>query len=222
MKYLTICILCLMAMLSTQSIVYAQNTETKSSFSPKLIAKYSLFSLMEPETTIQLGVEYIFKPKIAFQQQFGYIFNNPLGHNIGGIRSRSEMRFYYTKDKRIQGYVAPEVLYKFVQQNGIREFWREEGAYRQTIDFEANRNVIGFMPKVGLTNDIFNSTFALDFAFGIGVKAIYYKSNVPGDAIERNDISFTGNTFFNNRLRNSGHEVLPNLYFGLLLGFVAK
>lgn len=220
MKYLIICGLCLALMLSNLSLAHAQNDETKPLFSPKIIAKYSLLSLAEPESTIQLGVEYFYKPKMAFQQQLGYTFYHPSGHNIWGIRSRSEMRFYYTNGDRAQGYVAPEVLYKFVQQYGTHTFWREEGAYRQTIDFRANRNVIGFMPKIGLTNNVFENKFAIDFAFGIGVKATYYKSNVPSDVLNEN--FFINDTFFNSRLRNNGFEVLPNFYLGLLLGFVAK
>ena len=221
MKYLIICTLCLAAMLSNPLVAHAQNSEIKPSFSPKIIVKYSLLSLVEPENTIQLGVEYLYRPKIAFQQQLGYIFNAPLDNqDIWGIRSRSEMRFYYTKGDRAQGYVAPEVLYKFMQQYGTRTFWREEGAYQQRIDFRANRNVIGFMPKIGWTNNIFENTFALDFAFGIGVKATYYNSNVPGNVVNEN--FFFTNEFFNSNLRNSGFEVLPNIYIGLLLGFVAK
>jgi len=142
------------------------------------------------------------------------------GHNIWGIRSRSEMRFYYTKGDRAQGYVAPEVLYKFMQQYGTRTFWREEGAYQQTINFRGNRNVIGLIPKVGLTNNIFKNKFTIDFAVGIGVKATYYNSNVPADVFNEN--FFFADGFFNSNLRNSGYEVLPNLYIGLLLGFVAK
>ncbi len=222
MKYLITCGLSFIIMLSNVSLAHAQGSETKPPFSPKIVVKYSLYSLLEIEPVVQLGVEYIFKPKIGFQQQFGYVFNNPTFFDEGrwGIRSRSEMRFYYTKGDRAQGYVAPEVLYKFVQQYGRRIFWRENGAYQQTIDVRANRNVIGFMPKVGITNNVFENKFAVDFAVGIGVKAVYYNSNVPGDAFT--DRNFIDDAFFNNSLRNSGFEVMPNLYFGLLLGFVAN
>jgi len=221
MKHLIICILCLTAMLSNPLVTHAQDRQSETAFSSKIIAKYSLLSFVELENTLQLGIEYLYRPKIAFQQQIGYTFNTPLDHNIRGIRSRSEMRFYYTKDSgKLQGYVAPEILYKFLQQYGTRTFWREEGAYQQTIDFRANRNVIGFMPKVGLTNNIFENKFAVDFAFGIGAKATYYDSNIPDDATSQN-FSFAGE-FFNNNLRNNGFEVLPNFYIGVLLGFVAK
>lgn len=220
MKYLNICILCLVVMLSNPLVTYAQDRQAGTPFSPKIIVKYSVLSLAELENTFQVGVEYLYRPKIAFQQQFGYTFNTPLDHNLWGIRSRSEMRFYYTKGDRAQAYVAPEILYKFLQQYGTRTFWREEGAYQQTIAFRANRNVIGFMPKIGLTNNIFENNFAVDFAFGIGVKATYYDSNVPGNVVNEN--FFFTNEYFNNSLRNSGFEVLPNLYIGLLLGFVAK
>jgi len=209
-------------MLSNFSVAQAQDEALKAPFSPKIVVKYSLYSLLEIEPVVQLGVEYIFKPKIGFQQQLGYVFNNPafFDDKRWGIRSRSEMRFYYTKGDRIQGYVAPEILYKFVQQYGRRTFWRENGAYQQTIDVRANRNVIGFMPKVGITNNVFKNKFAVDFAIGIGAKAVYYNSNVPGDAFT--DRSFVDDAFFNNTLRNSGFEVIPNLYFGLLLGLAAK
>ena len=221
MKYLIICVLCLAAILSNPLAIHAQNKETKTSFSPKIIVKYSVLSLIEWENTFQVGVEYLYRPKIAFQQQLGYTFNTPLNEqNIRGIRSRSEMRFYYTEGDRAQGYVAPEVLYKFLQQHGTRAFWRENGAFQQIIDFRANRNVIGFMPKVGLTNNIFDNKFAIDFAVGIGVKATYYNSNVPEDVFNEN--FFFADEYFNTNLRNSGHEVLPNLYIGLLLGFVAR
>lgn len=220
MKYLNVYILCLAAMLSNPLIIDAQDSQSDQPFSPKIIVKYSLLSLAEPESTIQLGVEYFYKPKMAFQQQLGYTFYHPSGYNIWGIRSRSEVRFYYTKGDRAKGYVAPEVLYKFVQQYGTRRFWREEGAYQQTIDLQANRNVIGFMPKIGWTNNVFEKKFAIDFAFGIGVKAVYYNSNVPNDVVNEN--FFINDTFFNNGLRNNGFEVLPNMYMGLLLGFVAK
>ncbi len=221
MKYLIICILCLMAILSNPLMLDAQNKEIDASFSPKIIVKYSVLSIVEPENTFQVGVEYLYRPKIAFQQQLGYTFNTPISqNNIRGIRSRSEMRFYYTNGNRAQAYVAPEILYKFLQQYGTRTFWREEGAYQQVIDFQANRNVIGFMPKIGLTNNILDRKFAIDFALGIGVKATYYRSNVPGDVF--NEDFFFADEYFNSRLRNNGHEVLPNFYFGLLIGFVAK
>ncbi len=220
MKYLTIYILCLVVMLSNPLAADAQDSQLKMPFSPKIIAKYSVLSLAELENTFQVGVEYLYKPKISFQQQLGYTFNTPLDHNLRGIRSRSEMRFYYTKGDRAQGYVAPEILYRFLQQYGTRTFWREEGAYQQTIAFRANRNVIGFMPKIGLTNNIFENKFAVDFAFGIGVKATYYNSNVPGNIVNEN--FFFTNEYFNSNLRNNGFEVLPNVYLGLLLGFVAK
>jgi len=222
MKYLIICTLCLTTMLSTLPSAYAQNDETRASFSPKIVVKYSMFSLLEFEPVLQLGVEYIFKPKIGFQQQLGYVFNNSLyfDDRRSGIRSRSEIRFYFTQYDWVQAYVAPEILYKYVQEQGRRTFWRENGAFQQTIDFRANRNVIGFMPKIGITNNVFKNKFAVDLAIGIGMKAVYYDSNIP--AVILNDDSSIDDTFFNNRLRNNGHEVLPNLYFGLLLGFVAK
>lgn len=223
MKHLIISALCLMTMLSIPSVVDAQSDETSPAFSPKVIVKYSVLNILDPETAVQLAAEYLFKPKMGFQQQLGYIFKNPAYADYEftrGIRARSEMRFYYGKKRRMKSYVAPEVMYKFVQQYGIRDFSREGGAYQQTIDFRANRNVIGFIPKIGLTNNIFERKFAVDFAFGIGVKAVYYNSNVPSDVFDED--FFISDTFFNLGLRNSGHEVLPNLYFGLLLGFVAK
>jgi len=59
-------------MLSNPLVAHAQNSETKTSFSPKIIAKFSVLSLAEPESTFQVGVEYLYRPKIAFQQQLGY------------------------------------------------------------------------------------------------------------------------------------------------------
>ena len=217
MKYLITISLCLLAIFSNISVAQAQISRPDSTFSPKIIAKYSVLSLLEFETTAQLGVEYLFKPKMGFQQQFGYIFNSPTQYNQWGLRSRSEMRFYYSDGAVIRPYIAPEVLYKFVRQYGTRTFLREEGAYQQTIDFRADRNVIGFMPKIGFTNDVLKSKFAIDLAIGIGVKAVYYNSNVPKDAFSTQ--SFITDAFFNSRLRNSGSEVMPNFYFGFLLGF---
>lgn len=221
MKYLTTCGLCLMAMLLLPYNSLAQEADESPVFSPKVAIKYSPFSALDPESSIQFGLEYLFKPKRAFQQQLGYIFHSPTG-NAWGIRSRSEFKFYFNEDDA-QAYLSMEALYKFIQNYGISDFSREQGAYIQTIRYLASRNTIGFMPKIGVANNILKANYAVDLAFGIGVKATYYNSNVPDDAsLNFNDDFFFTPTFFNGNLRNRGYEVLPNIYFGVLIGFVAK
>jgi len=221
MKYLITCGLCLMGILLLPYNAFAQNLNESPAFSPKIAVKYSLFSILEPESAAQLGLEYLYKPKRAFQQQLGYIFYSPTS-DVWGIRSRSELKFYLKGD-HAQGYFSMEVLYKFMQNYGTEDFDREQGAYIQTIDFRANRNTIGFMSKIGLTNNMLKANYAVDLAFGIGAKATYYNSNVPDDAsLNFNDDLFFTDVFFNGGLRNRGYEVLPNIYFGVLIGFVAN
>ncbi len=208
------------ALLLFSTSIVAQNLEERKTIgfdTPQLIFKWNLLSLTEIEPTFQLGVEYIFKPKIGFQQQLGYIFANP-SSDIWGIRSRSEMKFYLNKSKR-RGrpfYVGTEVLYKFARNFGTETFSREGGAYTQVIDFHTDRNVIGFTPKLGFMNNFENQRFVFDMAFGIGVKATYYNSNLPGDA-DLPDTDFVIWDFSN--LGKSGHDVFPNILLSLQIGF---
>lgn len=221
MKYLITCGLSLVIILLLPYNSLSQEVNELPVFSPKIAVKYSPLSVLDLEPAVQFGVEYLFKPKKAFQQQFGYIFYSPTS-DAWGIRSRSEFKFYFQGDNA-QAYLSMEALYKFVQNYGVEDFNREEGAYIQTIDYRANRNTIGFMPKIGVANNILKANYAVDLAFGIGVKATYYNSNVPDDAsLNFNDDFFFTPTFFNGNLRNRGYEVLPNIYFGVLIGFVAK
>lgn len=215
------CFVCGMLLLCLMS--FGQENTNETLRPKKTIVKFSVLSHGEGEPVVQFGVERIFKPTLSIQQQLGYVYRSPVS-DLWGIRSRSEIRSYFSATaEKAQGYVAAEVLYKFLQNYGLKEFWRADGGYLQRIDFRANRNTIGFMPKIGLTNNIFKSNFAIDFAFGIGVKATYYKSNVPGDAsLNFNDEFFWNPTFFNRNLRNNGFEVLPNILLSLQIGFVAK
>ncbi len=219
MKYLY----CTWCILLLYNISFGQENTNEVLRPKKTIVKFSVLSHLEGEPVVQVGVERIFKSTFSFQQQLGYVYRSPVSA-LWGLRSRSEMRSYFSATaERAQGYVAAEVLYKFLQNYGTREFWRADGGYQQRIDFRANRNTIGFMPKIGLTNNIFKSNFAIDFAFGIGVKATYYKSNVPGDAsLNFNNEIFSDPTFFNRNLRNNGFEVLPNILLSLQIGFVAN
>jgi len=204
------------------NISTAQEDTRTTPFSPKIIIKYSLLSHVDGEPAIQPVVEYIFKPRIAIQQQLGYIYYSQVS-NIWGIRSRSELKLYLKEEPRrgTKGYLATEVLYKYVRNYGIRNFWREGGMYQERIDFRSNRSTIGFMPKIGLTNDVFKKRFAVDLAFGIGVKATYYNGNVPADATLNftDDDLFSNDIFFNRGLRSDGYEVIPNFLLSLHLGF---
>jgi len=190
------CFVCGMLLLCLMS--FGQENTNETLRPKKTIVKFSVLSHGEGEPVVQFGVERIFKPTLSIQQQLGYVYRSPVS-DLWGIRSRSEIRSYFSATaEKAQGYVAAEVLYKFLQNYGLKEFWRADGGYLQ-------RN------------------FAIDFAFGIGVKATYYKSNVPGDAsLNFNDEFFWNPTFFNRNLRNNGFEVLPNILLSLQIGFVAK
>jgi len=223
-KLLKNCVLSTLSCLLLYNIAIAQEVNEKTPFLQKVIIKYSLSSHVDGEPAIQPAVEYIFKPRVAIQQQLGYIYSSPVS-NIWGIRSRSELKLYLSENAKRgrKQYISTEVLYKYVRNYGTRNFWREGGAYQERLDFESNRSTIGFMPKIGLTNDVSTKRFAVDLAFGIGVKATYYSGNVPIDAsLNFDDNEFLFNEiFFNRGLRSIDHEVLPNFLLSLQIGFVA-
>lgn len=227
MKYrlLKKCVLNILLGLFLCNVAIGQEDTEKTPFSQKVIIKYSLLSHVDGEPAVQPVVEYIFKPRVGIQQQLGYIYSSPVS-NIWGIRSRSELKLYLTENAKRgrRRYVSTEVLYKYVRNYGTRNFWRENGAYQERLDFESNRSTIGFMPKIGLTNDVSTKRFAVDFAFGIGVKATYYSGNVPADASLNFDDSevFFNDLFYNRALRSINHEVLPNFLLSLQIGFVAR
>ncbi len=209
--------ICCIILIFTGLFSYGQEIEDSKNFfdTPQVLYKYNVTSLFEIEPTFQLGVEYIFKPRIGFQQQLGYIFQNP-STDIWGIRSRSEMKFYLNKTRRERPfYISTEILYKFVQNYGTRTFVRDGGSYTQRFNFRANRSVIGFTPKIGIMNNFTMRNFVFDLSFGLGVKAAYYSSNLPADADLLNSFAIWD---FSN-LSKSGNEVLQNVILSLQIGF---
>lgn len=175
MKYLycTWCILLLYLM------SFGQENTNEVLRPKKTIVKFSVLSHAEGEPVLQFGVEHIFKPKLSIQQQLGYVYHSPVSR-IWGIRSRSEIRSYFDANaERAQGYVAAEVLYKFLQNYGNEEFWRADSGYQERIDFRAKRNTIGFMPKIGVTNNVFKINLPLTLPLALALKPPIIKVMFP-------------------------------------------
>ncbi|MBW8050202.1 MAG: hypothetical protein FVQ77_07665 [Cytophagales bacterium] len=140
-----------------------------------VILKISPLALLEPEGSIQGGIELMLDKNISIQQDLGYVFNS-YGSELGlfypeikqGLISKTELRFYnknFNKSdlkpsmKRKRNYIAPQFLYKHIQYRGY------DYSYRNN----KNKDIYAAHLKFG-RQFIYKNNTVLDIFLGFGFR----------------------------------------------------
>lgn len=183
------------------------------------IIKYSPCSIFGDYVTtswgVQLGVETNLSKQFSFQQDIQYIFINRIDHgiisisvkNIKGIRTDTEIKYYFKRHNLNGHYFAPHLLYQFTR--AINDDYYNNEYY---ID----RNMIGLHGKIGWQY-ISKKGFVFDSAFGIGTRYISSRSN--------KNIIFDSNSyenwtlFFSNKIYRYGDKLLFSVTGSFKIGW---
>ena len=137
-----------------------------------VILKISPLALLEPEGSIQGGIELMLDKNISIQQDLGYVFNSYgsglYGEVIDGIISKTELRFYNKNFngsdlkpsmKRKRNYIAPQFLYKHIQY----------GNYAYSYRDNKNKDIYAAHLKFG-RQFIYKNNTVLDIFLGFGFR----------------------------------------------------
>jgi hypothetical protein len=178
-------------LLSFQFIFAQSKLDSLSEFAsrqPRLIVKWAPLSIIDPHSTVQLGLEYLFAGPWSFQQEIGY------GNNFEVIsendyldreiwRFRSEIRKYMDdfKPKGRGAYIGFEVLYKRVNYTKEGRIGRdcEDGdcEFFEIMEYKILKDVIGVHGKFG-GQFVIDNRLVVDIYMGGGLRNITVKS--PG------------------------------------------
>ncbi len=156
---------------------------------PELTLKFcseALVSINSPG--LQFGLEYRFKPKHAWQNELGYVFdirdNDVDLIKINGVRALSEYRYYIGKTKvsKFENFyfsVAARYIYWNSDRRGT--FWRDNFAYQQRLVFQLEQHRFSVNVGIGIERQLFNK-FSLGFGLQIGRGVrIQNSKGIPAD-----------------------------------------
>ncbi len=198
------------------------NNDSLCCYKTNILLKYSPFSLCGDYVTtssgVQLGVETNLSKQFSFQQDIQYIFVNRSDDgilsidvkDIKGIRTDTEIKYYFKKHSLNGNYFAPHLLYQFTR--AIKEDYYDN-------DYYIDRNMIGLHGKIGWQS-ISKKGFVFDVAFGIGARYISSKSNknitIYSDSYEWWPL------FFSNKLYRNGSKLCFSVSGSFKFGWAFK
>jgi uncharacterized protein YxeA len=202
--------------------VFGQN-QSDIENKPVKIIKFDISSLMGDQVTnssgIQLGLEIELKDNLSFEQDLMYIFKYDRSYkryfeitceNINGIKSVSELRYYFKKDidpKFTDIYMAPNLILQYT--NAIRE---ENDEYGTPNNYQVNRFVFALHGKIGLQFALYKNLY-LDISTGLGVR------NISSNAIGKKSNNNNEHEFLYGKLYDNGSEWFISLTGSFRLGF---
>lgn len=200
----------------------AQDSSRVDSPSRFIILKYSPLSILDPISSYQFAVEYrLWEKAISLQHEAGYItnilFRESDSRNREGIRLRNEIRFYLQPGgKEGEGaYIAPEILfihYSYRKTGTICHGFDQEFFdcnYREKVDYEVQKQVYAFHPKVGYQR-IYKG-IAIDLYAGLGFRQVRIKETGRPEEFEEDE-------YFSFK-KGPGIYNLPGISFGLKTGY---
>ena len=184
--------------LVTPSLLFAQSKDSvQQQVRLPILAKYSPLSLLDPDPTIQFGLEYPLSNLVSIQLQVGALktFGRPdfWGNNSSRMiyRVRPEVRVYLNKERdSFDGaYLALEGLFKEVRQQRAEEI--NQGSYFEYKEFLLVRQAWGSHIKFGFQKTFTrNKKWLFDFYFGPGLRWVFHHTtnDVSLDQVETEDI----------------------------------
>ena len=191
---------------------------------PRLMLKFSLTSLLEPNPCLQFAIEHQLHKRLYAQQELGLVtaYANDDLRRFWGIRARSELRLYTRTiaPTRANFYVAGEVFGKYTEQGDEQWYYRDNQAYAQRISRERHRLVFGASVAYGAL-EYFGDRFVTDFSVGLGVRSAHtLYDNLP-DGV--GSLVFGSNTLLYQLLTDTGdYAIAPNLVLGFKIGYVLR
>lgn len=221
--------ICLMLAFHT----HAQHIDSTASRRYQWVIKLAPLSIVDPDNTVQPGVEYIFGKRSSVQAEFGYgwhnfsLFTYKENYRYREVwRSRAELRTYWKRRGQYRtplgGYWALEAFYKQINNRENYTIGREcqsgPCAYYQQIDTPVTKYVSGGNLKLGFQNKFGpdpDERLLIDLYFGLGIRV----RNV--ERIQAPPDSYPW-TFRNNGLLGtyeSGRVTVPNITAGFKIGY---
>ena len=181
----------LLGSLTTQAQTLTTNPDQSTHNEPdrNWVVKVAPLSLLDPDNTIQIGVERLLGRQHAVQAEFGYgwqainLWQNSQNTRYSGRevwRGRVEYRYYFNRaNEPIGPYVAVEGFYKQVnaRESGTTGVGCETGQcqYYQLFTALVSKHVWGGHVKIGRQFSLSpDNRLLLDFYTGLG----YRRSNV--------------------------------------------
>lgn len=191
---------------------------------PRFVIKYSITSLLELPPYIQIGAEnrldatkYLHYEVGVIMPEAGYIKYKR--DDLFGVRLRTNFRWYpgSTVDDRKDGFIGPELLFKYEQWKNQQWVLRAGGAYREFIPVNYKKYVVGLNFMFGASTISKNHRLALDFVTGVGVKRRFIVKE--GNFSEDDTLIVTdSDIFWDSDFNRNG--VFFNLVLGIKLGIV--
>jgi len=189
-------------MLPAQDSTLITNKDDFNPFTKNYI-KFSPFTLLEIEPTIQIGYEYSPSPKIRIQHEIGYVslfnpayaifqwnsnFNNLVSN---GIRLRTTLKFPLKLDnmnvRNKYKYFGIDVMFKYLQTTEKDVNIRRMQAYWETMDITTVKYVGAVHVISGINNYIsYANNIIVDSYFGLGVRYKVLTDNTPNDVSYEN------------------------------------
>ncbi|WP_221391346.1 DUF3575 domain-containing protein [Dyadobacter sp. NIV53] len=192
-----------------------------------IILKWSPLSLFDIDNTVQLGLEVPVNDKFTIQQDIGYghsgfnvwyadYENRP---DIGTIKSRTQLRYYFYAKPRFRSYLAGEYLFKRV----VRQETKWVGmdcvdnggcSYFSYKNVKQGKFVNALHAKIGWQFYFSNRT-SLDLFVGFGLRKARIRTLTKG----------VGNVDFDNgwdwwiNANNNDPQIIPSVSTGFHLGF---
>ncbi len=160
--------------------------------------KFSPFSLLEIEPTIQVGYEYNATPKVRIQHEIGFVslfnpaysifqwdynFNNM---SSAGIKLRTTFKFPLKLDnmnvRYKHKYFGIDVMFKYLEITEKDVEIRRMQAYWEHMDITSSKYVGAVHFIYGINEYLSKANnIVMDSYFGIGVRYKMLKDNTPED-----------------------------------------
>lgn len=224
--FINSCILCLL--LSLQGVKAQENPRDQyfAERAPKLIIKWAWLSLIDPDQTVQFGVEYALNKQWSLQQEIGYGHFLPYSTDNEDKdreiwRFRTEGRFYFSSSRPnpMEGtYVAAEIFYKrnnYLNEITVgRECENGNCAFFQQKEYIRIKDVVGYHIKIG-RQWVISRRVALDIYAGLGLRSIHVKT--PGLSKEEQENINRDYVLFG--YYSSGSYLMPSLSSGFKFGY---
>jgi hypothetical protein len=219
---------CFFTILSFHLSAQKQKTEAATLPASYILLRTNIFSVLEPDAHVMLGVEWRKNPQFSLGLDLSYIFYNTFriesqDPNISGFKIRPEVRRYFKSGAGKNWFIGLEGSYKQVSYNRSREICVNQPqlgcAFFQRVSYKEVKKAPGVAFKIGYQDFLDRGNrFYYELFLGAGVKSLRYSIK---DYVQPPNVNFTpvpgSDAFFFNTTSSEGFA--PHLPGGIKLGF---
>ena len=193
----------------------------------KTVIKWSPLSLVNPVApAFQFGIERQFAENWTHQHELGFLWdgNDLYDGDFFGVRLQNEIRYYIPRESNsfdffFLKYLLLQLTGRHLNYRGEEvTVWRNNRAFRQLIDVDANYNELSILVGTGKVVYFKNAPIMIEYGSAIGARFInrYFYDLPEGADIDRN----TNNIFWDPLSMDLEVRPFPTLNVYFKIGYI--